>query len=73
MGGAIIISHVNKQIHFDLSQGLVLFMLIRLYLKSCCLPAPSVAAASHRFSVDCIKCNQLLVMHALGILRIEKV
>jgi len=74
---AIIISHANKQSHLDLSQGLALFMLIRLYLKSCCLQAPSVAAAFHRFSVDCIKCNHLLLMHALGIhqltVRVEKV
>jgi len=50
--------------YLDLAQGLVLFVLIQLYLKSCCLPAPSVAAA---ISTDYSKCNRLLAMRALGI------
>jgi len=40
------ISRANKQRHLDLAQGLALFVLIRPYLKSFCLPAPSVAAAT---------------------------
>jgi len=43
------ISRANKQRHLDLAQGLALFALIRPYLKSCCLPAPSVAAAISPF------------------------
>jgi len=43
------ISCVNKQRHLDFAQDLVLFVLIRLYLKSCCLPLPSVAAAISPF------------------------
>jgi len=41
------ILRANK--HLDLAQGLVLFMLIQPYLKSCCLPAPSLAAAISLF------------------------
>jgi len=60
------ISRANKQIHLDLA---ALFVLIRPYLKSCCLLASSVAAAISPFkvSMDCSKRNRLLAMHALGI------
>ena len=54
---AIIISLVNKQRPLDLTQGLVLLALIRMYLKSSCLPA----------TMDCFTHSHLLAMHALGI------
>ena len=43
------ISRVNKQRNLDLTEGLALFVLIWPYLKSCCLPAPSVTAAISPF------------------------
>ena len=38
------ISHANKQRCLNLPQSLVLFVLIQLYLKFCCLPMSSMAA-----------------------------
>ena len=43
------ISRANKQRQLDLAQGLALFVFIQPYLKSCCLPVPSVVAAISPF------------------------
>jgi len=40
------ISCANKQRHLDLAQDLVLFVSIRLYLKSWCLPVPSLSSSN---------------------------